>query len=328
MLKAAFSTVLMSAACNLAAAQSYPVKPIRLIFPLNPGSSSNDILGRALAQRLSDALGQSLVADYRPGAAGALGAGIAAKSAPDGYTLLIGYTSSIMISPTLLASGGGGGMGFNPVTDLAPISRFAVVPYIAVVHPSVPATDLASLVALAKRRPGQLNFASAGTGGLPHLAAELFKLSTGIDIVHVPYRSAATAHTDLLGGHVQMEFTGISGVAPSIKAGRLRALAVTTARRSALLPDVVTAGEAGFPALDVSSSLGLLAPANTPSPVVRRLHDEIANIVNSADMKSFILRQGAEPALMDPAGFDAHIKAEISKWARVIKATGVKPNRK
>ncbi len=328
MLKAAFSTVLMSAAFNLAAAQSYPVKPIRLIFPLNPGSSSNDILGRALAQRLSDALGQSLVADYRPGAAGALGAGIAAKSAPDGYTLLIGYTSSIMISPTLLASGGGGGMGFNPVTDLAPISRFAVVPYIAVVHPSVPATDLASLVALAKRRPGQLNFASAGTGGLPHLAAELFKLSTGIDIVHVPYRSAATAHTDLLGGHVQMEFTGISGVAPSIKAGRLRALAVTTARRSALLPDVVTAGEAGFPALDVSSSLGLLAPANTPSPVVRRLHDEIANIVNSADMKSFILRQGAEPALMDPAGFDAHIKAEISKWARVIKATGVKPNRK
>ena len=325
MLKAAFSTVLMSAAFNLAAAQSYPVKPIRLIFPLNPGSSSNDILGRALAQRLSDALGQSLVADYRPGAAGALGAGIAAKSAPDGYTLLIGYTSSIMISPTLLASGGGGGTGFNPVTDLAPISRFAVVPYVAVVHPSVPATDLAALVALAKRRPGQLNFASAGTGGLPHLAAELFKLNTGIDIVHVPYRSAATAHTDLLGGHVQMQFTGISGVAPSVKAGRLRALAVTTARRSALLPDVVTVGEAGFPALDVISSLGLLAPANTPSPILRRLHDEIVNIVNSADMKSFILRQGAEPALMDAAEFGAHIKAEISKWARVIKATGVKP---
>jgi tripartite-type tricarboxylate transporter receptor subunit TctC len=323
MLKAAICTLLIGAACKLAAAQSYPVKPIRLIFPLNPGSSSNDILGRALAQRLTDTLGQSFVADYRPGAAGALGAAIAAKSAPDGYTLLIGYTSSIMISPTLLA--GAGGAGFNPVTDLAPISRFAVVPYIAVVHPSVPATDLAALVALAKRRLGQLNYASAGTGGLPHLAAELFKLSTGIDIVHVPYRSAATAHTDLLGGHVQMEFTGISGVAPSIKAGRLRALAVTTARRSALLPDVVTAGEAGFPALDVSSSLGLLAPANTPSPVVRRLHDEIANIVNSADMRSFILRQGAEPALMDAAEFGAHIKAEISKWARVIRATGVKP---
>ena len=292
-----------------------------MIFPLNPGSSSNDILGRALAQRLTDALGQSFVADYRPGAAGALGAAVAAKSAPDGYTLLVGYTSSIMISPTLL----GGGAGFNPVTDLAPIARIAVVPYIAVVHPSVPATDLAALVALAKQRPGQLNFASAGTGGLPHLAAELFKLNTGVNIVHVPYRSAATAHTDLLGGHVQMEFTGISGVAPSVKVGRLRALAVTTARRSALLPDVVTAGEAGFPALEVSSSLGLLAPANTPPYVVRRLYDEIATIVNSADMKNFILRQGAEPALMDPAGFGAHIKDEISKWARVIKATGVKP---
>ncbi len=321
MLKAAICALLVCASFKWAAAQSYPVKPVRLIFPLNAGSSSNDILGRALAQRLSDALGQSFVADYRPGAAGALGAAIAAKSAPDGYTLLVGYTSSIMISPTLLA----GAAGFNPITDLAPISRFAVVPYIAVVHPSVPATDLAALVTLAKRRPGQLNFASAGTGGLPHLASELFKLNTGIDIVHVPYRSAATAHTDLLGGHVQMQFTGISGVAPSIKAGRLRALAVTTARRSALLPDVVTVGESGFPALEVISSLGLLAPANTPSPILRRLHEEIANIVNSADMKSFILRQGAEPALMDSAEFGAHIKAEISKWARVIKATGVKP---
>lgn len=321
MLKTTICTLLAGLVFNMAAAQSYPVKPIRLIFPLNPGSSSNDILGRALAQRLTDALGQSFVADYRPGAAGALGAAVAAKSAPDGYTLLVGYTSSIMISPTLLA----GGAGFNPVTDLAPIARIAVVPYIAVVHPSVPATDLAALVALAKRRPGQLNFASAGTGGLPHLAAELFKLNTGVDIVHVPYRSAATAHTDLLGGHVQMEFTGISGVAPSIKVGRLRALAVTTPRRSALLPDVVTTAEAGFPALEVSSSLGLLAPANTPPPVVRRLYDEIATIVNSADMKNFILRQGAEPALMDPAGFGAHIKDEISKWTRVIKATGVKP---
>ena len=321
MLKAAICGLMMGAAFNMAAAQPYPIKPIRLIFPLNPGSSSNDILGRALAQRLTDTLGQSFVADYRPGAAGALGAAVAAKSAPDGYTLLVGYTSSIMISPTLL----GGGAGFNPVTDLAPIARIAVVPYIAVVHPSVPATDLAALVALAKQRPGQLNFASAGTGGLPHLAAELFKLNTGVNIVHVPYRSAATAHTDLLGGHVQMEFTGISGVAPSVKVGRLRALAVTTPRRSALLPDVVTTAEAGFPALEVSSSLGLLAPANTPSPIVRRLHDEIATIVNSADMKNFILRQGAEPALMDPAGFGAHIKDEISKWARVIKATGVKP---
>ena len=313
------SALLVATAFHLAAAQSYPVKPVRLIFPLLPGSASNDILGRALAQRLSESLGQQIVADYRPGAAGTIGAAIAAKSAPDGYTLLIGYTSSIMISPTLLTSA-----GFNPVTDLAPIARFAVVPYIAVAHPSLPATNLRALVALAKARPGQINYASAGTGGLPHLAAELFKLTANVDIVHVPYRGAATAHTDLIGGHVQMQFTGISGVAPSVKAGKLRALAVTTAKRSGLLPEVATAGESGFPTLDVSSSLGVLAPANTPEPIVRRLHDEIAKIVNGADMKSFILSQGAEPALMDPAQFGAYIKTELAKWARVIKAANIK----
>ena len=327
------SALLFTTAFNLAVAQSastgsgqaypaqlYPVRPVRLIIPLQPGSASNDILGRALAQRLSESLGQQIVADYRPGAAGTLGTAIAAKSPPDGYTLLLGYTSSIMIGPILLPNA-----GFNSLNDLAPIARFAVVPYVAVVHPSLPATHLKALVALAKARPGQINCASAGTGGLPHLAAELFKLAANVDIVHVPYRSAATAHTDLLGGHVQMEFTGISGVAPSIKAGRLRALAVTALRRSALLPEVVTAGEAGFPMLDVTSSLGVLAPANTPVSIVRRLHDEIAKIVNGADMRNFIVSQGAEPALMDATEFAAHIRVESAKWARVIKAANIKP---
>ncbi len=313
------SALLLTTACQLAAAQSYPAKTIRLIIPLVAGSASNDILGRALAQRLSESLGQSIVADYRPGAAGMLGSSIAAKSLPDGYTLLIGYTSAIMISPVLLPNA-----GFNPITDLAPIARIAIVPYISVVHPSLPATTLKELVALAKARPGQINCASAGTGGLPHLAAELFKIAAGVDVVHVPYKSAAGAHTDLMGGHVQMQFTGISGVAPSIKAGKLRALAVTTMKRSALLPDVPTAGESGFPTLDVSSSLGVLAPANTPVSVVRRLHDEIAKIVNGADMKTFTINQGAEPALMDPAEFGAHIKSETAKWARVIKAANIK----
>jgi tripartite-type tricarboxylate transporter receptor subunit TctC len=315
------SALLLAAAFNLAAAQSYPVKPVRLIFPLLPGSASNDILGRALMQRLSESLGQPVVADYRPGAAGTIGSAAAAKSAPDGYTLLIGYTSSIMISPSLLSSA-----GFNPVSDLAPIARFAVVPYVAVVHPSLPATNLKALVALAKARPGQINCASGGTGGLPHLAAELFKLTASVDIVHVPYKAAAAAHTDLLGGHVQMQFTGISGMLPSIRAGKLRALAITATKRSGLLPEVPTAAESGFPMLDVTSSLGVLAPANVPVPVVRRLHDEIARIVNGADMKNFIASQGAEPALMDPAEFGAHIKAETAKWARVIKAANVKPD--
>ena len=316
-----YSALLLAAAFNLAAAQSYPVKPVRLIFPLLPGSASNDILGRALMQRLSESLGQPVVADYRPGAAGTIGSAAAAKAPPDGYTLLIGYTSSIMISPSLLSSA-----GFNPVSDLAPIARFAVVPYVAVVHPSLPATNLKALVALAKARPGQINCASGGTGGLPHLAAELFKLTANVDVVHVPYKAAAAAHTDLLGGHVQMQFTGISGMLPSIRAGKLRALAVTATKRSALLPEVPTAAESGFPMLDVTSSLGVLAPANVPLPVVRRLHDEIARIVNGAEMKNFIASQGAEPALMDPAEFGAHIKAETAKWARVIKAANVKPD--
>jgi len=315
------TALLLAVAFDLATAQSYPVKPVRLIFPLLAGSASNDILGRALMQRLTDSLGQPVVADYRPGAAGTIGAAAAAKSPPDGYTLLIGYTSSVMISPTLLPNA-----GFNPVSDLAPIARFAVVPYVAIVHPSLPATSLKGLVALAKARPGQINCASAGTGGLPHLAFELFKLTAGVDIAHIPYKGAAAAHTDLLGGHVQMQFTGISGMAASIKAGKLRAIAVTAAKRSGLLPEVPTAAESGFPALDVSSSLGMLAPANTPQPIVRRLHDEIAKIVNGADMKNFILSQGAEPALMDPAEFGAHIKAEIAKWARVIKAANIKPD--
>ena len=176
-----------------------------------------------------------------------------------------------------------------------------------------------------KRVRGRSTAPPGEPGGLPHLAAELFKLTAKVDIVHVPYKAAASAHTDLIGGHVQMQFTGISGVAPSVKAGKLRAIAVTTTKRSALLPEVATAAESGFPTLDVSSSLGVLAPANTPVAIVRRLHDEIAKTVNGADMKNFILSQGAEPALMDPAEFGAHIKAEIGKWARVIKAANIKP---
>jgi len=301
------------------AADAWPTRPVKIIVPFNAGGAT-DVVARLLAQKLSEAWGQGVVVENRAGAGGNIGADVVAKSPPDGYTLLVGYTSSVMIAPVLLS-----GAGLNPVTDLAPIARFALVPYICVAHPSLPATNLKALVALAKARPGQINFASAGTGGLPHLSGELFKLITHVDIVHVPYRGAASAHTDLVGGHVQMQFTGISGVAPSVKAGKLRALAVTTAHRSPLLPDVATAAESGFPALDVSSSLGILAPANTPAPVVRRLHEEIAKIVGGADMTGFIVKQGAEPAMMDPAEWGAHIKAEMAKWARVIKAAGLKP---
>ena len=308
------------AAFQSAGAQSYPVRPIRLVMPLAPGSSSVDILGRALGQHLSEALGQSIVTDYRPGAAGNIGSMIAAKAAPDGYTLLIGYTSATMISPTVYPN-----PGYDPVTDLAPIARMAVIPYVIVAHPSVQATTVKELIALAKGRPGQLNYASAGSGGLPNLAAELFKMSAQVDIVHVPYKGGALAANDLVGGHVQLYFTGITGMAPLIKAGKLRGIAVTTMERSPLMPALSTVHESGLPGYDVAAALGLLAPGKTPRPIVQRLYDETAKVVNAAEMKNFIVMQGAEPALMDPAQFGSYIKAELSKWARVVKAANVKP---
>ncbi len=314
-----FIGLLCGAALQVASAQSYPARPIRIIFPFAAGASSNDILGRALAQRLSDALGQQLVVDNRPGATGTIGSEMAARSAPDGYSLLLGYTGSLAISPSVYAK-----LGYDPVKDLAPVARFAVIPYVLVVNPSVPAASIKELIALAKARPGQLNFASSGNGSLPHLSGELLKITAQIDIVHVPYKGGALAAIDVVGGQVQMYFSGITSMLPFIKAGKLRALAVTTLNRSFLLLDVPTANESGLPGFDVSSWLGVLAPARTPELVTRRLHNEIARIVNAPDMKNFIESQGAELVLMDPVEFGASLKAEIAKWAKVVRAANVK----
>lgn len=313
--------LLCGAALQVALAQSYPTRPIRLIFPFAAGASSNDILGRALAQHLSDALGQQIVVDNRPGASGNIGSEMVAKSAPDGYSLVLGFPSSLAISPSVYAK-----LGYDPVKDLAPIARFAMIPYMLVVNPSVPAANIKELIALAKARPGQLNYASAGSGGLPHLAGELLKITAQIDMVHVPYKGAALAAVDLVGGHVQLYFTGITSVLSLTKTGKLRVIAVTSLNRSPLLPDVPTANESGLVGFDVGSWVGVLAPAKTSKPVIQRLYYEIAKIVNTPDMKNFILGQGAEPALMDPAQFGAYLKAEIAKWATVVKAANVKPD--
>ncbi len=316
----AIGAALLYAACA-AGAQSWPVKSIRLVAPLAPGSSSNDILGRAVAQRLGEALGQSIVMDYRPGTAGNLGSSIAARAAPDGYTLLLGYTSATMISPIVYPNS-----GYDPDTDLVPIVRLAVVPWVIVAHPSVQATTVKELITLAMARPSQLNYASAGSGGLPHLAGELFKMSAKVDIVHVPYKGGALAVNDLVGGHVQLYFTGITGVAPFIRAGRLRGIAVATMRRSPLMPALPTVEESGLPGYDVVSAVGLLAPGKTPRTIVQRLYDETVRVVNAPNMTSFIVSQGAEPALMDPAQFGAYIRAELSKWAHVVKVANIKPD--
>lgn len=304
---------------GLVFAQMYPSKPIRFVVPVAAGSSSNDILGRALAKSLSDALGQQLVVDNQPGATGTIGARLVARAVPDGYTLLLGYASQLTISPSVSDA------GYDPLKDLAPVARFTVVPYALVIDPSVPAKNLKELVALAKSHPGQLNYASAGRGSLPHLAGELFKLEAGIDLVHVPYKGAALVANDLVAGRVQVYFSGITSVAPFVKSGKMRALAVTTPARSALLPDVPTAAEAGVPGLDFGGWNGVLAPAKTPDAIVNRLYNEIVKITNSQEMKSFLLTQGAEPALLAPAKFGELIRVELATWAKVIKAANIKP---
>ncbi len=316
----ALAWLVCSAISGVVSAQAYPSKPIRLVLPVSAGSSSNDILGRALAQRLSEALGQQVVADNRPGASGNIGSQMVAKSAPDGYTLLLGYSSAQSVSPNVYKS-----MGYDPIKDLSPVAQFCVVPYVLVVNPAVAANNLKELIALAKSRPGQLNFASGGTGSTPHLAGELLKLVADIDIVHVPYKGGALAATDILGGHVQMYFSGITSMAPFIRTGKLRAIAVTTPVRSSLMPEIPTAHEAGLAGFEVSSWVGILTPARTPEPVVGRLYNEIAKIINSPDMKNFLLGQGAEPALMGPAKFGESMKAELAKWAKVVKAANIKP---
>ncbi len=311
--------LLCGAALHVASAQSYPTRPIRLIVPYPPGSSTNDILGRALAQRLTDALGQQVVVDNRSGASGTVGSELVAKSAPDGYTLLIGVAGPLAVGPSVYAK-----LGYDTVKDFAPIARVATIPYVMVVNLSVPTTNVKELIALAKGRPGQLNFGSSGNGGSPHLCGELFKTMAGVDMVHVPYKGGALAIVDVLSGQVQMFCTGLTAMTAHIKAGKVRALGMASLNRSALMPELPTISEQGLAGFEVNSWTGVMAPANTPQTIIRRLYAEIAKIVNDAGMKNFLASQGAEPALMGPDEFGAYLKADLAKWAKVAKAAHLK----
>ena len=259
-----------------------------------------------------------MVVDNQAGATGSIGARIVVRAAPDGYTLLLGYASQLTISPSISE------VGYDTVKDLAPVARFTVVPYTLVMHPSVPAKDLRELVAYAKARPGQLNYASAGQGSLPHLAAELFKLETGIDLLHVPYKGGDPATHDLVAGRVQVYFSGIASVVPFVNSGKIRSLAVTTSTRSVLLPNVLTTAEAGVPGLEVSSWNGVLAPAKTPDAIVNRLYTAVAKVTDSPEMKNYLLTQGAEAGLLTPAQFGDLIRVERATWAKVIKTANIK----
>lgn len=313
------AAIVLAGAAPLAHAQAYPDRPIRLIVPYPPGSSTNDILGRALASRLTTVLGQQVVVDNRSGASGNVGSELVAKSTPDGYTLLIGVAGPLAVGPAVYKN-----LGYVPTRDLAPIAMYAAIPYILVVNPAVPANNVRELIALAKARPGQLNFASSGSGGSPHLCGELFKVMAGIDIVHIPYKGAGIAMIDVLSGQIPMICTGATALAAHIKSGRLRPLGMASLKRSPEFPDLPTISEQGLTGFDVTSWTGLLAPAKTPEPVIRKLYEAVAKISATDDMKKFLASVGAEPALMGPKEFGDYLKVDTERWAKVVKAANLK----
>jgi tripartite-type tricarboxylate transporter receptor subunit TctC len=305
------------AACGAASAAEYPTRPVRVVVPY-PAGGPVDITARAIGPKLAEALGQSVVIDNRGGAGSILGSDLVAKSAPDGYTLLL-CTTANAINASLIPK-----LPYDMQKDFAPITMVAIITSVLVVHPSVPAYSVKELIALAKAKPGQLSYASTGNGTPTHLAAELFKSMAGLDIVHIPYKGAALAVVDLISGQVQLSLISAPGVVPHIKAGRLRALAVTNAKRSALLPELPTLSEAGLPGYESEGWHGLFAPAHTPQVIVDRLYREFAAILRTPETSSYLLNGGAEPVGMPPGQFTVKLRDEIAKWARVVKATGMK----
>jgi tripartite-type tricarboxylate transporter receptor subunit TctC len=303
---------------NVAAAQSYPSKPIRFIVPYPPGGGT-DVVARILNEALAAEMGQPIIIDNRGGAAGNLGTDLAAKAPADGYTVLF-TLSSHTINPKLYDK-----LPFDVEHDFAPVSLVALIPQILVAHPSVPANNVKELIALAKTEPGKLNYASVGTGSPGHIAGELFKLKTGVDIVHVPYKGGGPAVVDTIGGQVQLLFVSMPAAWQHVKAGKLKALAVTSAKRSVTAPDVPTIAEAGIPDYVVDSWYGALVPAKTPPAIIARLNAAFAKVLSNPQVKERLLAQGAEAAPSSPAEFDRLIKEELAKWDLVIKAAKIRP---
>jgi len=304
---------------GLARAQpaDWPARPIRFILPFPPGGGT-DILGRLIAERLTAGLGQPVVAENRGGAGGNLGAEAAAKSPPDGYTIVL-VAPSLAISPSLYSK-----LNYDPVKDFAPVSLVATVPNVMITNPSVPVATLKEFIALAKSKPGEMNFGSGGSGTSNHLAGELFNIVAGVKLVHVPYKGVNLAMNDVLSGRVQLVFIGIPAAVPHIKAGRLRALALASTQRSAVLPDVPTADEAGLPKFEVTTWYGILAPAGTPKPVVARLNGELGRIMHSPELKDRLEALATDPVTSTPEEFADLIKREIAKWGEVVREAGLK----
>jgi tripartite-type tricarboxylate transporter receptor subunit TctC len=299
-------------------AQNYPERVVRIVNPYPPGGSV-DVMARILAQKLSDNLGQQFIVENRSGGGGNTGSDFVAKAEPDGYTLLFTAPGPLTVNQTLYSK-----LSFDPATDFAPIALFATAPIVLIVNPAVPANDVRELIALAKKEPGKINFASAGNGTTNHLSGELFKSMAQIDIVHVPYRGAGPAMNDLVGGHVQMFFDLMPVVLPQIAAGKVRALANAGIRRPAALPNVPTVAEQGLAGFDASSWYGLVAPAKTPEPVLAKLREEVAKALKAPDMVARIHELGSEPGTVSGKDFAAFLAAETRKWADVIRTSGAK----
>jgi tripartite-type tricarboxylate transporter receptor subunit TctC len=304
--------------CSLLNAQGYPARPVRIVVPVSTGGAT-DILTRALAQRLTSAWGQQVLIDNRPGGGSNVGFEVAARSPADGYTLLMAQPA-FTVNVSLYRN-----LSYDPLRDFTAVTLAATGANVLVVHPSVPAYSLKDFIALAKAKPGQLNYASSGNGTTPHLSGELFKAMAGVNIVHIPYKGAGASIADLLGGHVDLAFVSLSSVVPQLKAKRLRALAITSAKRSALMPELPTFAEAGLGGYEVTGWYGVLAPTGTPREIVNRLHADITRALAQAEVIQTLGGFGLEPAAPNsPEEFTTFLQSEISKWAKIVRASGAK----
>jgi tripartite-type tricarboxylate transporter receptor subunit TctC len=306
----------VAALCSAAAAQTYPTKTVRMVVGYPPGGPT-DVIARLVSQKLTQALGQQVIVDNRPGASGMIGAELTVRAAPDGYTLLM-VPVTYAVTPSLFAK-----MTYDVEKDLAPVAQVAAAPFILVVHPTLPVKTVKDLIALDRRNPGQINFASASTGGMPHLAGELFNSMTGTKLVHIPYKGAAPATTDLISGQVTLMFNNMLSAMPQVKAGRLRAVAVTSTKRSAAAPELPTIAET-VPGYEASGWYGAFAPAATPRDIINRLNAEMNRAMKMPDVIQRLAGDGVEAVGTTPEQFAAYLKQEVAKWGKVVKASGAK----
>jgi tripartite-type tricarboxylate transporter receptor subunit TctC len=308
--------LVLAALCGTAAAQNYPAKTVRMVVGYPPGGPT-DVIARLVSQKLTQALGQQVIVDNRPGASGMIGAELTVRAAPDGYTLLM-VPVTYAVTPSLFAK-----MTYDVEKDLAPVAQVAAAPFILVVHPTLPVKTVKDLITLDRRNPGQINFASASTGGMPHLAGELFNSMTGTKLVHIPYKGAAPATTDLISGQVTLMFNNMLSAMPQVKAGRLRAVAVTSTKRSAAAPELPTIAET-VPGYEASGWYGAFAPAATPRDIINRLNTEMNRAMKMPDVIQRLAGDGVEAVGTTPEQFAAYLKQEVAKWGKVVKASGAK----